>query len=537
MRKVNKNVLAATTVVLMLLSFIPLLMLARYTKPIADDFGYGGPVYYAIKNGGGFLDVINAVIENIRYTYLNWQGTFTSVFLFSIQPDALFEGLYVITPIVMILAIISSIYLLISLMNIDGWGKVFIGSVVSLIAVQFLPSVAEGIYWWNGASHYIACWFLLTVLIYQQVRILNKNSFEKKFILNVFFACFCAFCVGGCNYSIALAGTTISSMMVICSILKKKERKIIYAEFMVAFFCIIALVVSMVAPGNSIRQSALEKTGVISAILTSFSEAFKAILSYTDITIIFALLLCIPIFLMALKKREYIFRPLLVLCLSFCVFSSLYTPPLYAMSFCDVPRMNNMFYLAYLVLIFGNCFYIAGWLYCKYSKLNNKIIKTTAIIGAVALLLTLTMQAKHTNSFLAFTDLKSDTLQTYTREVVERKAVHKDKTASLRFTPISEYPKCFAPSKQLTWSSDLLLNDVPIDIPIYRSCGGEITYVGYDDVAAYFNVTENLALKNFTKTFYIDGKICVPLREVSQKLGWSISYDALCDTIYIVSVK
>lgn len=540
MRKYNKQIVAGISVAVMFLSIIPLLMLAQYAKPVADDFGYGGPIYYAIKNGSGFGGALKALIENIRYTYLNWQGTFTSVFFFSIQPAVFFEDLYALTPYIMISVIVASLYILASsIYQAETWGKIFIGSIVSLVALQFLPSVAEGIYWWNGAAHYIVCWFLLTVAITNQINIQRLEPRKKSFYFYVIYTCLLVFLVGGGNYSTALVCTVVSFAITLYTFLVKKSQKVILSNALITFISILGLIISMIAPGNAVRQADFEKMSIIPAVLTSFSEAIKSIVNYTDLIIVCALLLCIPVFLMSIRKREASFPyPLAVVVGTFCIFASMYTPPLYAMGFSDVPRMNNMFYLAYLTFIFGNSFYIAGWISRKYPKFTNRyILKGLAFIGAIMFLVSFAFQIKTSNAYLAFSDLKSEALQTYTKERDLRTLTHEDKSASPRFTPISEYPICFVPAKHLTWSPDLFVGNTPANLTIYRSCGGEVTFVGFEDALTFFECSENLSINDFSKNFYIDNKTCVPLREVVNELGLDISYDALCDTIYITSVK
>ncbi len=540
MKKITKYTTVGISVAILIVSVLPLLLLARYARPIADDYGYGGPVYYALKNNGTIMDVLRAIVENIRYTYLNWQGTFTSVLFFSVQPAVFGESYYILTPFVMTAAIVVSAFLFTSIIpQLESWGKVVISCVVSLIALQFLPSVAEGIYWWNGAAHYLLCWLLFVIALSLQLRIANHTAPNKSFYLLVCLTCLVTFLVGGGNYSTALLGVIVSFVITGYTAIEKRMRKILFANIVVTLFCIIGLLISIVAPGNGVRQAGFEKLDVVSAVLTSFHEAFKAIFSYTDWKILFSLLFCSAVFHLSLRKTDFSFRyPLLVLLGSFCAFASMYTPPLYAMRICDVPRMNNMFFLAYLTFIFGNAFYVIGWLLHRHQKLSEKkLLKTVMLVGAILFILSLGTQIKSSNFYLASNDLKSNVLQTYTQELNMRKAAHSDKSSPQRFTPISAYPSCFINANHLTWSSDLLIDGVPSALPIYRSCGGEVTYIGLDDALIFFECPEALTVKDFSKSFYIDQRVCVPLREFAEKNQLEIGYDTMCDTIYITSPK
>ena len=84
MKWVRRGMAAAALAVLGI-SLVTLL-LGRCCAPSADDFGYGAPVHFALEARLGLPGVLDAIWENLRYTYQNWQGTFASILLFSIQP-------------------------------------------------------------------------------------------------------------------------------------------------------------------------------------------------------------------------------------------------------------------------------------------------------------------------------------------------------------------------------------------------------------------------------------------------------------------
>ena len=180
---------------LFLLSLVPFILLAPYNVPSADDFGYGAPVHYALAAGAGFLGVIKALAENLRYTYMNWQGTFSSVILFSLQPGVADDRFYIITPFVMLAAVIVPIFFALnSVRDMNRSGKLLIGSVIALLSVQFLPSVADGIFWWNGGVHYTVFWCLAVLAIVLQIKISDQKPAKN---ITVFSKCMFAFLVGG----------------------------------------------------------------------------------------------------------------------------------------------------------------------------------------------------------------------------------------------------------------------------------------------------------------------------------------------------
>ena len=64
----------------------PLLVLAQYNFPSADDWSYGKAAYQTLLQGGNFFDVLGSVFENTITYYMKWEGRFSNSFLASLQP-------------------------------------------------------------------------------------------------------------------------------------------------------------------------------------------------------------------------------------------------------------------------------------------------------------------------------------------------------------------------------------------------------------------------------------------------------------------
>lgn len=75
----------------LLLSLIPIIISSFYSHPLADDFGFSEKVNHVVKNGGGLFDILSASFQQVKDTYLDWQGTYAAIFVFSLQPAAFFR--------------------------------------------------------------------------------------------------------------------------------------------------------------------------------------------------------------------------------------------------------------------------------------------------------------------------------------------------------------------------------------------------------------------------------------------------------------
>ncbi|MCH5186537.1 MAG: hypothetical protein J1F64_10530 [Oscillospiraceae bacterium] len=537
------RIAAGAAVVLSAVSLIPFLIISLYNFPVSDDFGYGAPVYYSLKSGTGIWGVFGAIAENLRYTYRNWQGTFSSVILFSVQPASFADGLYVITPFVMLAAIISPIFTALGAIRVsDRAGRLFIGAMIAFISVQYLPSIADGIFWWNGAVHYMIFWGASVIVTILQIRLSYTGRNGPAFCAGSILGCLLAFFVGGGNYSCALAFAAVSFIITVFAAATKQKRHIIIANILMTVFAAGGLIISMAAPGNAVRQAEFEQPGAISAIIMSLRQAFSAVCGFTDIKVIGAVLLCAPVFVRSVRETGFKFRyPLIVLLISFFVFAAMYVPPIYAMGTADALRMKNMFWLAYLFFMFGSIFYIAGWISVKADMANTRrmtyILNAVCIVGAVLFFASAAGRITSSNAYLSYSDLRGGAAGRYSQVRKEREKIYEDKSVPFpRFSPVTEFPGSFhdpGPSQFLTWTPDVILDGTPVRLLCYHACGGEVTYVGLQSALDMFERKGEAELSDFSRTFRIGREECVPLRELTDMLGFEIDYDLHYDTLTI----
>ena len=65
----------------------PIVLTSLYSRPAVDDFNYAIIVHEYVKNGNwNIFGLINKAVDAVMYYYYNWQGTYTSAFVMSLQP-------------------------------------------------------------------------------------------------------------------------------------------------------------------------------------------------------------------------------------------------------------------------------------------------------------------------------------------------------------------------------------------------------------------------------------------------------------------
>ena len=97
-------------VCILALLLFPMLYISKFNIPSADDYSYGLLAHNIVENGGTIADVFKTMIDQFRYFYENWQGTFSCVFLALFQPAAFGEQYYIIVPYMILLSLIPGIF-------------------------------------------------------------------------------------------------------------------------------------------------------------------------------------------------------------------------------------------------------------------------------------------------------------------------------------------------------------------------------------------------------------------------------------------
>lgn len=372
------------------LSLIPIVMAAFYSHPTSDDFGYSLNVYNAVNNGGNIIDILSAAIDKVITTYFTWQGTFSAVFIFSLQPAAFSDNLYFLTTIIILgMLIFSNIFFIQTvvvklLKNKKEYGFIISGSIL-FMSIQFVIDKTEAFYWWNGSTYYSLFYSFSLIFFACIIRLYLSDNTHKK-ILFFIISSFLSIIIGGGNFTTALT-TSVIMFLVEIYIIKTKAAKN-YMYHIVFALLIISFLISMVAPGNNVRAESTQGMSVISSIFYSLFYSFTCISSWTQLPQIVLFLFLAPILYKISKSIKYDFKyPLLAIVLSFLVFATQLTPSLFAMSSIGSGRQVNIYYYFYYIVAIFDIFYICGWLNNK-EKIIIKTRKTNKLVLSIILFLT-----------------------------------------------------------------------------------------------------------------------------------------------------
>ncbi len=392
---------------LFILSILPLYIIGLYAHPSVDDYYYGVTTAAVWKESGSILQVIRESFFQMKETYNNWQGNFSAIFLMRLQPGIFGEQYYVITPFLLITSFIFSMmtFLYTFLTRCFHSSKHIayaIAIILTFCAIQFTHVPSDSFYWYNGSIYYTFFFCLMLILFtFLILMFTGKNSISRSSFF--IFSLPLAFIIGGGNYSTALFTTLILFLLCIWTFFK--QNKTFIPLISVALLSLSGLIISMIAPGNSIRQVSIgSSSNLINTFLYSFAYGGYNIASSTTFPVLIMWIICIPLLYKIAKKSNHTFsHPFVFLVLTFGVFCSQGTALFYAQGLRMPYRMMNIIYFSYYIWGLINLIYSLGWISQKYPnnilekifdflasniKTRNKFILITLslfIIGCIGL--------------------------------------------------------------------------------------------------------------------------------------------------------
>lgn len=396
--KTEKRI-AVFLIFIFILGLIPILLIARYNYPCADDFGFSAYSHIAWKESHSLFEVFKGAVITVKERWLGWQGTFSSIFVMALQPAIFGEAGYSMVPWIMIGAMcLSSVFLFHSVLRIAMSVRrpifICITTVYLLFALECMIDKTQGFFWFNGAAHYMIPHSMAVILCGVIILLLKE---DKHVFRRISAACLTALFVGGSNYVTGLIVTILFSS-VLATVICLKRRKYLNRLLLPFIFFVIAFLVNICAPGNMVRQEeASYRPGVVNAILMSFYYCVEYVTeTWFDWTYIIFVLALIPFLWEVVKtvgnKFQYRY-PLIVTLASFCILSAMFTPSLYAMGEAGGGRIFNIIFLDYLFLIILNLYYILGWIYNHSSLVCSSVscIGTKEIKLYLAAILSMTV--------------------------------------------------------------------------------------------------------------------------------------------------
>ena len=459
--------------VLLLLSLTPILVLGRYNVMCIDDYDYGRRVHDTWMATGSLWESVRTAWQQNMEFYREWQGTYISCFLMALCPMNFNYTIAWAVPIVMvgILAVSAFVlgrHILCKWLGADKADSSFVMFMLLFMFYQVMEAPFEGIYWYNGATHYVlmeSVWFFGLTALSAAMWAQQKSREALWCVVSAVLAVI----VGGGNLVTGLQAEIIMALLIIYAVAVNRKKIIIVAIPFVAGS--IGFLINVLAPGNT-QRSALdmdEGYSAVVSVLLSFYHAVVFIIRWTPAIVILIWLMLLPVLWKIAKRSNKTFtHPIWVTLGGFCVISAMFTPTLYAVGMVGLSRVDNIIQMVYyLCLVMLTTYWLGYFAHRNIGEnaepavgadaagfgaadmlgifLEKAGIRMTAVCLLLALIVWIGTADKNTyTSISALRSLVNGEAQTFYAEAMERHEIYIDDTVlDIEVKPYSAKPALF----------------------------------------------------------------------------------------------
>ena len=458
----RKKVLLAAG--LLVLSLLPLLWLGKYNVMCIDDYDYGRRVHDTWQTTGSFAASVETAWQQNMEFYQEWQGTYVSCFLMAMCPMNFHYGIAWVVPVLMIGMFAVSTFvlgqhILTRWLGCEREGTALCMLLLLFVFYQVIEAPFEGIYWYNGSTHYVlmqSIWFFLLALVSETIWAEKKD----RAVVCCCAAVLLAVIVGGGNLVTGLQAEILMAFLLLYTLYQRRD-KIIYA--IIPFLAGSAgFLFNTLAPGNGKRSSLDMDEGysAVKAVLLSFYHAGMFAIRWTPVLVILAWLALLPLlWKLAKASRQNFSHPVWVTAGVYCVLSAMFTPTLYAVGMAGLSRVDNIIQMTYYVALLMVTVYWLGYL--SHRQEAGAGDTASAALGVfleragnrmslacLLLLMIVWVFTADKNTYTSISALRSLTkgeAQTFYTEAMERHDLYIDESiADVEVRPYSEKPHLFS---------------------------------------------------------------------------------------------
>ena len=294
-------------VLVFILMLLPMFYCSFVNRASGDDYGYSAWTREAWITSHSLIAVFKAAWETIKKYYIGWQGTWFSIFMFTLQPEIFSEKAYVIVVFMMLFLWISSSFLLFrkllrDKLRFDNWSTNLLILLFLIVCISFVPRKKSAIFWYNGCAHYMIPFVMCQMVVYWLLQ--YGEEYKKRYLIGIMIF---MTLLGGANYQAALFAVIAAVYFGLADFVLKKDKRTLLLILPVVFEAI-GLIISMKAPGNAVRAGegfGFSVGQAVKTVLMSFAGGIKDIGYYfrTYPMVFVGLAVMFLIMLEAVKRR------------------------------------------------------------------------------------------------------------------------------------------------------------------------------------------------------------------------------------------
>lgn len=443
--KISYKKIALTMLGLFFISLIPVMYCSFFDYATGDDLWVGAAAYRVLANNGTIKEFIAAVYEWAKGDYLGWEGTWSSIILWSLEPSIWGEKVYCITPwIALIFLCGGSGYFLFHYLKkylSDSWEFLIIVSVIiCFFSVHYIPSIGSGIFWYTAMVHYVVPYGLCLAAFVWMDKFLEKGKKSYLIMTSIVFLY-----VGGAGYAPIVLAFLVSVAIImihICSHEAQKRRRA-YKILFPLFLLSISFAFSAMSPGNAVRGGdnyyfSIGKVvvTVLKAVEQGFLGGIKWFLTVRPLVLSFPILMIVTWEKVDIDKvRLKIKYPFIVLLGLFLISCSVYAPGIYAQVGDMSGGTPNSIYFVFLMCyvlgtIYLTCYIKKVFINTKGKNIAPKLLEKFRGIVILCEILFCLVAGRHLignmTGYICVEFIKSGQLSDFEYQMQERLAILHD---------------------------------------------------------------------------------------------------------------
>ncbi len=389
-RKITVKQISIASVLFLLLSLLPVLILSFYNFPSADDFASGsrGRLVWLSTHS------LPAVLEEcVRYTaelYRTWSGDLFTMFFTVLQPDIFGESVSFVVPWVMLGLLCTGTFYLFHTVLGRGLGMEkavcnILASLFLFLEIQCMVSGVEGFFWYTGAINYTFPYALNLYLLGFLCRIFLSEERKKQnryVVLAFLFECM----AGAGNYTIIINMLLVNLTLLAAVVFRKAWHRLWQVLLPFAGF-LVFFVINVTAPGNAVRSATTESSfGAVKSIVISLYYALEYPFEHwMDWTLLAGFGLMVPFLWHGLRRVRFSFpMPLLAAAYGYCLLSATFTAPLFGSGNIEAGRIQDMIFMQFLLVTFAGLVYGLGWLSAQMGLYRKAAGETDGQPGSLS---------------------------------------------------------------------------------------------------------------------------------------------------------
>lgn len=435
-------------VIVFVLSLLPVFALAGVDRASGDDWSFGLLTHLAWVDTHSVWQVLKAAFASVKNYFYSWQGTWFSVFLFSLQPEVFSHDAYWIVPYLMTGLLIGGVSdflycLLVRVLRLSKRDFLLIDVILLLVLIQFVPYQTSSIFWYNGAAHYtvpfalamFACARFLRYVIDFRKRDLVLASLWMTFL-------------GGTNYLTAFFG--LGLFLLFTALFFRRDGRVLFMLVPMVLE-MVGLLISALAPGNAVRggsQYRVTALGMIQAVGKALTRGMQGMWeTFRDCPVAVAAMLVMAVLLWDMlrealsERRLHFLYPVPVILYLWGLYCAVYWPVVFVGGSMEDGSVSagvpNTIFWVFILALFGSLLYGLGWI-CEKSGGGGHLrlpVYAAGFAAAFLIIVVCRMDLKNSTDYVCYYYIRTGRAAAYKEQMDELTGILTDESVEDAVVP------------------------------------------------------------------------------------------------------